>query len=148
MLIRFIELAVNVVRWLAIPLAILLALQWPLRDWIGAYSRLTNDIAQIVFAVYIGVAITATTLAGAHFSAHRIKSHGALDWRRCLLLACVVPWACLVLWSSALPAWASTISLERFGETGHPGFFVLKCAVVVLALFVIIEMLLKMPKKQ
>ena len=138
---------IHAVRWLAITLAILLAVQWPLRDWIGAYSRLTNDIAQVVFAVYIVVAITAATCADTHFGAYRDKSNRTLDWRHGLMLLCVMPWACLVLWSSVRPAWTSLISLERFGETGHPAFFVLKCAVAVLAMLVLLAALLKAPKQ-
>ena len=44
---------------LAVPLALLLFAQWPLRDVVQAYSRQTNDWAQILFAVYVAVAITA-----------------------------------------------------------------------------------------
>jgi hypothetical protein len=33
-------------RWLSIPLVLLLFMQWPLREWLHAYSREANDIAQ------------------------------------------------------------------------------------------------------
>jgi hypothetical protein len=44
---------------LVVPLALLLFAQWPLRDGVQAYSRQANDAAQILFAVYAAVAITA-----------------------------------------------------------------------------------------
>ena len=36
---------------LVLPLALLLLLQWPLRDGLGAYSREANDTAQAIFAL-------------------------------------------------------------------------------------------------
>jgi hypothetical protein len=34
---------------LVIPLALLLFIQWPLREWVQAYSRQANDMGQILF---------------------------------------------------------------------------------------------------
>ena len=48
-------------RWLAPLLALLLFAQWPLRDWVQAYSREANDLAQIGFAFYVSLAVTAAT---------------------------------------------------------------------------------------
>src|SRR5437868_2421511 len=46
---------------LVLPVSLLLFLQWPLREWLLAYSREANDLAQVLFALYVSVAITAAT---------------------------------------------------------------------------------------
>jgi len=46
---------------LVLPVSLLLFLQWPLREWLQAYSREANDLAQVLFALYVSVAITAAT---------------------------------------------------------------------------------------
>ena len=43
---------------LVLPVSLLLFLQWPLREWLLAYSREANDLAQVLFALYVSVAIT------------------------------------------------------------------------------------------
>ncbi len=128
---------------LALPLALLLAAQWPLRELVQAYSRQANDIAQILFAVYVAVAVTAASVAGSHLSA----SHGGLPrqrWRARALLACVGPWSLFMLWSFTGPAFESARRLERFSETLNPGFFAIKLALLLLVVLVLAEALLRM----
>jgi len=55
--------------WLVLPVTLLLFLQWPLRDVIQAWSREANDLAQWLFALYVSVALTATSRARAHLAA-------------------------------------------------------------------------------
>src|SRR5205085_6516927 len=62
-------------RWLAPLLALLLFAQWPLRDWVQAYSREANDLAQIGFAFYVSLAVTAATRAGAHLVVDSLSAH-------------------------------------------------------------------------
>lgn len=38
---------------LVLPVSLLLFLQWPLREWVQAYSREANDLAQALFAIYV-----------------------------------------------------------------------------------------------
>ena len=38
---------------LVLPVSLLLFLQWPLREWVQAYSREANDLAQVLFALYV-----------------------------------------------------------------------------------------------
>src|SRR5438046_9168141 len=54
---------------LVLPVSLLLFLQWPLRESLHAYSREANDLAQILFAVYVSLAITAATGAHTHLAA-------------------------------------------------------------------------------
>jgi TRAP-type C4-dicarboxylate transport system permease small subunit len=53
---------------LVVPLALLLCAQWPLRDWLHAYSRKANDLVQLVFGIYVSVGITAATRAHFHLT--------------------------------------------------------------------------------
>ena len=122
---------------LVVPLAILLFAQWPLRDWVQAYSRQTNDVAQVVFALYVAVAITAASYANAHLAAgHQpaLSIDAAPRWKRYALLLCIAPWAMLILWTSSAQVWESILLLERFSETGNPGLFVIKFAGWLMAL--------------
>jgi hypothetical protein len=127
---------------LVIPLAVLLFAQWPLRDWIQAHSRVANDLAQIVFALYAAVAVTA---------ASRSKSHLALvkytltatpliaSWRTWALLACLSPWATFLLWTASPQMWESVKAMEIFGEGLTPGYFVVRTALVLLPLLVLVD---------
>lgn len=122
---------------LVLPLAILLFAQWPLRDFVQAYSRETNDVAQALFALYVAVAITAASRASAHLAANQqfvASSGGTARWQRFALLLCIAPWALLILWTSSAQVWESILRLERFSETGNPGLFVVKFAGWLMAL--------------
>jgi hypothetical protein len=122
---------------LVVPLAFLLFVQWPLREWMQAWSRQSNDAAQILFALYVAVAITAASRANAHLAALRptVKlTRRASVWRAGLMLACVGPWALFMLCAAAAPIANSVVGLERFTETMVPGYFVIKLALGLLLL--------------
>lgn len=129
--------AVVCVALLVVPLAILLFAQWPLRDLVQAYARQTNDAAQVLFALYVAVAITVASLANAHLAAGHQPTpsrDASPSWKRYVLLLCIAPWAVLILWTSGAQVWESITHLERFSETGNPGFFIIKFAGFLLAL--------------
>ncbi len=129
--------AVAWVAMLVVPLAVLLFAQWPLREIVQAYSRQTNDAAQVLFALYVAVAITAASHANAHLAAgHQLASSSGSTpkWQRYVLLVCIAPWALLILWTSSPQVWESVVHLERFSETGNPGYFVVKLAGWLMAL--------------
>lgn len=131
-------------RSLVIGLCLLLFLQWPLREWIQAYSRQANDIGQILFALYAAVGITAASLRKSHLAiAHRRKSlaPGNARWRNGWLLLCVGPWALFITWTAVPQMLASIAQLESFSEGNTPGYFVLRMAVVLLAVLVLAEAL-------
>lgn len=120
--------------WLVLPLAILLLAQWPLRDLIHAGSTQANDLAQIVFALYSAVAVTAASRHGLHLAAHGgVSQVRFARWRAWLLALCVAPWAAFVLYASAPLVWASVSHWERFPETDHAGYFLIKLSVWLLA---------------
>src|SRR6516164_2119075 len=87
-------------QWLALPLIILLFLQWPLRDIFRAYSREANDLGQIIFALFVAVSVTAATRAGTHLAsdalAHRFSAHTRHRLRQAAATLAVLPWASFI----------------------------------------------------
>ena len=127
---------------LVLPLALLLFAQWPLRDWLQAYSRQANDAAQIVFALYAAVAITAASVSKSHLALAKHAQPAIkliANWRVWALVLCVAPWALFLLWTAVPQMVASVAGLESFSEGLTPGYFVLRIALVLLALLVLVE---------
>ena len=110
---RALSAIVRAARWLALPLIALLFLQWPLRDGLHRFSREANDFGQIVFAVYVAVAITAATRAGAHLSTDVLarrytpRTMARLAWAMALLV--LVPWGAFV----AIASWPPLKTTRR-----------------------------------
>ncbi len=134
--------------WSVLALALLLLVQWPLREWVQAYSRQANDVAQIVFALLAAVSIAAASVAGTHLSAHIPARSGSAAtqpaWRRWALAVCVLPWAVFMLLASAPQAWQALVGLEKFGETLTPGFFIIKCAGMLMVVLILLQTLLQL----
>lgn len=140
---RFVARTIEATQWLALPLVLLLFLQWPLRDLVHGYSREANDLGQIAFALFVAVSVTAATRAGTHLAAdalaqhysprvrHRIRQAGAL-----LGLA---PWALFVIWSSGATVLSSVSLLERFPDTANPGYFIIKLALWFMAGLILMQ---------
>ena len=128
---------------LVLPLALMLFAQWPLRDGLQSHAREANDGAQILFALYAAVAITAATRSGSHLAlaSHKnIPIKGARSWRDWGLALCVVPWALFLLWTSVPQMLASVARWESFSEGLTPGYFMLHIALVLLPILVLLEM--------
>jgi TRAP-type C4-dicarboxylate transport system permease small subunit len=79
---RLIGYVVAAAKWLALPLVILLFLQWPLRDLFRSYSREANDLGQVAFALFVAVSVTAATRAGTHLAADLLARRYAAPTRR------------------------------------------------------------------
>jgi TRAP-type C4-dicarboxylate transport system permease small subunit len=125
--------------WLVWPLCALLCLQWPLRDLVQAGSVLANDLAQLTFALYMAVALTAATRARVHLCAARPATLRPNRWRRWLGAVCVLPWAGFVLWSAAPTVWQSCVQAEHFSETLSPGYWVIRLALALMLLLVMVQ---------
>ncbi len=131
---------------LVLPVSLLLFLQWPLRDLVHAGSREANDLAQILFALYVSVALTAATRDGSHLAADMLARRyrpWVRDWlwkASCLLIA--IPAALFVLWTGTRGAWSSMLQLEHFPETMNPGYFLIRLAAMLLALLVLVQAIL------
>ena len=152
-------ICIHAIAWSVLALGVLLFVQWPLREWVQAYSRQANDVAQIVFALLAAASIAAASMAGTHLSAHvvthinaNVATHSGNAaaqqpaWRKWALALCVLPWAVFMLWASAPLAWNALVSLEKFGETSTPGFFIIKCAVLLMAVLVLVQTLLQLQR--
>ncbi len=135
----------RVAQVLVLPLSLLLFLQWPLRDWVQAYSRQVNDLAQILFALYVAVAITAATRAHTHLASDALAQHYLPVTRarlaRWAALVVLVPWSAFVLFAAWPSAWRAIVAREAFGETLTPGYFLIRLAVVLLAVLVLLRAL-------
>jgi TRAP-type C4-dicarboxylate transport system permease small subunit len=139
----------TVMRWvtlsagiLLIPLSLLLFVQWPLRDWLQAYSRQANDGGQILFALYAAVAVTAASLSKNHLAIRKPETGAGQErgsWRNWALLVCVAPWAVFLMWTAVPQMLRSMAQLESFSEALTPGYFILRMALVLLALLVLVE---------
>ena len=143
---RLIGQIVAAAQWLALPLVLLLFLQWPLRDIVRGYSREANDLGQIIFALFVAVSVTAATRAGTHLAAdtlaqrystrtrHRLKQLGAAIG--------ILPWALFVLFASKGIVVSSVLGLEAFQDTNNPGYFIIKAALWVMAILIIAQSLI------
>jgi TRAP-type mannitol/chloroaromatic compound transport system permease small subunit len=143
---RLVDAVDAAAMWLVLPLSLLLFLQWPLRDLVHAYSREANDAAQILFALYVSVAITAATRARTHLAADVLAHWLPAVWRmhleRAGAMLVLLPWAVYLIWSGTPMAWRALIALESFGETLTPGYYLIKLALILLALLVALQALL------
>jgi TRAP-type mannitol/chloroaromatic compound transport system permease small subunit len=131
------DLMLVTLKWLAIPIGLLLFLQWPLREFMQAYSREANDLGQWMFALYVAAAVTAATRAGTHLAVDTLAKRYPLRVRRLLLHVCNLvalgPWAVFVILAGAPPIVSAIGHWERFPDTGNPGYFIVKAALWLMA---------------
>ncbi len=137
-------------RWLALPVVVLLLIQWPLRDLIQSYSREANDFGQWMFALYVAAAFTAATRAGTHLAVDAVARNYSARTRaglvRCGAVIALLPWALFVLIAGSHLVIPSIRLLERFPETNNPGYFILKCALWLLAGLVLAQCVIDVAK--
>ncbi len=136
----------SALKWLAIPIGLMLFLQWPLRDYVQASSREANDLGQWLFALYVAAAVTAATRAGTHLAVDTVAKRYRPRTRRLLRHICNLvalgPWALLILVMGTPPIVASISHLERFPDTGNPGYFIVKAALWLMAGAVLVSIAL------
>ncbi len=133
--------------WLAVPLSLLLFAQWPLREVPGGHPQLANDVAQLLFALYVALALRHATRHGVHLRTGVFaRRYGARTRQRIARAGAVLvllPWGLAVLWLGAPVLWQSLRQLEGFPESMNPGYFVIKLAVGLLALLTVLQALLE-----
>ena len=131
---------------LVIPLSLLLFLQWPLRDALGRYSREANDVAQILFALYVTLAITYATRQRTHLAADSVARRFAPATRaqleRIASAFVLIPWSGYLLFAAASSIVQSVAMFERFPETFNPGYWLIKLAFGMLAALVLLQAIL------
>ena len=133
-------------RWLVLPVALILFLQWPLRDFVRAYSREANDLVQWVFALYVSLAMTFATRERTHLAVDAI-AHGYSARLRGLIarwggFLCVAPWAVFMIWTVWPTMQRSLLALEKFPDTNNFGYFFIKVAAVLLAVLALVQAIL------
>jgi TRAP-type mannitol/chloroaromatic compound transport system permease small subunit len=133
-------------RWLVLPVALILFLQWPLRDFVRAYSREANDLGQWIFALYVSLAMTFATRERTHLAVDAI-AHGYSARLRGLIarwggFLCVAPWAVFMIWTVWPTMQRSLLALEKFPETNNAGYFLIKVAAVLLAVLALAQAIL------
>jgi TRAP-type mannitol/chloroaromatic compound transport system permease small subunit len=130
-------------QWLALPLVLLLFLQWPLRDMVRCCSRQANDLGQIIFALFVAVSVTAATRAGTHLAADTLAQHYSARARRRLrqLISAIglLPWAVFVFIAGKSFVVPSVMGLEAFPDTNNPGYYIIKLALWLMALLMIAQ---------
>jgi TRAP-type mannitol/chloroaromatic compound transport system permease small subunit len=138
---RLIGNVIAAAKWLALPLIVLLFLQWPLRDLFRSYSREANDLGQVVFALFVAASVTAATRAGTHLAADLLAQRYSARARRRLNRAGsavgLLPWALFVLIASRSTIVSSVHDLESFQDSGNPGYFLVKLALWVMAALIL-----------
>ncbi len=130
---------------LAIPLALLLFLQWPLREWVQMGSREANDLGQVLFAFYCACAVTYATRTHAHLAvdawAERHPPRLRFAFARWLNVMAVA-WSAWMIWVVWPATRQSILQLEGFPETFNPGYFTIRIALVLLLALVMLQSLL------
>lgn len=141
-----------IARWLVLPVVLLLFAQWPLRELVHGLSREANDFGQLLFALLVAVSVTAASRAGTHLrtdalaSRYSARTRDALD--RALHALVLAPWSLFVLVTGWPSAWPSLRALERFPDTGNPGYFLVKLAVLVLAGLVLLQSIIRVVQQR
>lgn len=130
-------------RWLALPVVVLLFLQWPLRDLFRAYSREANDLGQWLFALYVSAAFTAATRTHMHLAVDAFARHYSHGARRLIVrlavLGALLPWAAFIAFAGARLVTSAVAAAESFPDTNNPGYFIIKLALWVLSALVIAQ---------
>ena len=138
-------------RWLVLPVALILFLQWPLRDFVQHGSREANDAGQWIFALYVSLAMTFATRERAHLAvdaiAHDYPAAARGTISRWGGFACVAPWAAFMIWTIGPTAWRSALMLEKFSETLNPGYFLIKVAALLLAVLALAQAIIDVLRK-
>jgi TRAP-type mannitol/chloroaromatic compound transport system permease small subunit len=140
---RLIGHIVGAAQWLALPLILLLFLQWPLRDIVRCCSREANDLGQIIFALFVAVSVTAATRAGTHLAADTLAQRYSARTRRWIkrigTAVSVLPWALFVVFAGASFVIPSVLERESFADTDNPGYFIIKAALWIMAIVIIAQ---------
>jgi TRAP-type mannitol/chloroaromatic compound transport system permease small subunit len=143
---RILGITIEAGRWLVLPVALILFLQWPLRDFVQWGSREANDLGQWIFALYVSLAMTFATRERAHLAVDAIAHDYPARVRSAIArwgsVLCVVPWTVFMIWTVTPTVERSVMALERFPETFNHGYFLIKVAALLLAVLALLQTLL------
>ena len=132
-------------KWTALVVALLLFAQWPLREFVQAYSREANDLGQWLFALFVAGSVTAATRADRHIAADGVAKNYTPRTRRSLrifgIVFVLIPWTLFVAWSGWPVVRNSVAALERYQDTGNQGYFIIKAALLVMVALMLAQAL-------
>jgi hypothetical protein len=142
---RLLELTTAGASILVLPVSLLLFLQWPLRDLGIGYSREANDLAQTLCTLrrrrdHPRDAPAQPPSADAFALRYPPRVRRLLT--RIASLVVLALWALFILYASWPMVIQSVRPLESFPETYDPGYFVVKLAIMLLALLVLLQAIL------
>ena len=143
---RILGTTIEAGRWLVLPVALILFLQWPLRDFVQWGSREANDLGQWIFALYVSLAMTFATRERAHLAVDAIAHDYPARIRAAIArwggAICVVPWTLFMIWTVEPTVQRSVMALEKFPDTFNFGYFLIKVATLLLAVLALLQTLL------
>ncbi len=149
---RGIGALIAILKWAALVVALLLFVQWPLREWLQAYSREANDLGQWLFALFVAASVTAATRAHRHIAADGLARNYSAGTRRVIAAVGIVfgllPWAMFVGWAGWPTVNRSVAVLERFQDTGNHGYFLVKVALLLLLVLIVLQAIVELIGKR
>ena len=147
---RVLSRLVDGAQWLALPIATLLLLQWPLREIVARFSREANDVGQVLFALFVSVALMAAVRDRAHLHtdvlAHRYPPVVRKWLEAGSLLLALIPWSLFILVAYFDGMRHSLALLEAFPDTVNPGYFLIKLGAWCMALLLLMQSLLDLAR--
>lgn len=132
-----VDLVGRVAAWLVLAVVFLLFVQNPLREYLGRGQFVANDMGQLSHAVVfmIGAAYAwrwdRQVRVDLFYRGMGPRAKAIVNLLGTVFL--LLPWLAIVTWEAVPDAIDSARLLERFPESGSPGFFVMKMVVVAFA---------------
>ena len=120
--------------WIVLAVVLLLFVQNPLREYVGRGQFFANDMGQLSHAAVFMIGVAYAWRLDRHVRVDLV--YGDMSPRAKAIvnllgtLFLLLPWLVLVAWDAVPTAMDSIRLVERFPETGSPGFFVMKSLLV------------------
>jgi TRAP-type mannitol/chloroaromatic compound transport system permease small subunit len=127
----------HVMAWLVLAVVFLLFVQNPLREYVGRGQFFANDMGQLSHAAVfmIGVAYAwrwdRQVRMDLFYRSMGPRAKAVVNLLGTVFL--LLPWLAFVTWDAVPTVIQSVQIVERFPETGSPGYFVLKSLLLVFA---------------
>ena len=127
----------HVVSWLVLAVVFLLFVQNPLREFVGQGQFLANDMGQLTHAAVFMIGVAYAWRWDRQVRVDLFYRGMTPRWKAIvnLLGTCflLLPWLAIVTWDAVPTALQSLQIVERFPESGSPGFFLMKWLLVAFS---------------
>lgn len=127
----------RVMAWLVVAVVFLLFIQNPLREYVGRGQFFANDMGQLSHAAVfmIGVAYAwrwdRQVRMDLFYRSMGLRTKAVVNLLGTVFL--LLPWLAIVTWDAVPTVIESVQIVERFPETGSPGFFIFKSLLLAFA---------------